>query len=231
MASNLENFKSHFQYIFNSKIHITPLNFHELPNLIARTMEAADKYTSLTGNDKYILVLDTLTNAINSTNTSQLKKDTIINQLNSMIDNFINVSKGAINVDKKEIFDPNTTNIIQISEKVYNEIKKSFNNSRISINQLTSTLPSIVTSVIKIINKIKKLNGNEKKQIAIVVIYKLLDELPRETDLDKDKIKLYKKITSSLIDTSISIARGKININNIAELIKAGCSICQIFCK
>lgn len=233
MATNLVEYQSHFRSLFNSKIHITPLDFHELPNLVARTMEAADKYKTLTGDEKHTLVLDVLSRAIKGTGASELKKEVALNQLDSMIENFINVSRGAVNVGKREVFDPKTTNLVQIGEKVYNEVKGMFDDKKITMSELIKTVPFVVTSVIKVLNKVKKLKGSEKKQVAIAVVYRLLDELPipKETDEDKAKIKLYKKSASSLIDTSIAVATGKINVNHVAELAKVGFSICQLFCK
>lgn len=233
MATNLVDYQSHFLSLFNSKIHITPLDFHELPSLVARTMEAADKYTTLTGDEKHTLVLDVLSRAIKGTEASELKKETALDQLDSIIDNFINVSKGAISVDKREVLDPKTTNLIQIGEKVYKEVREMFDDDKITLRELVKTLPFVVSSVIKVLNKVKKLKGGEKKQVAIAVINRLLDELPipRETDKDRAKIKLYKKSVSSLIDTSIAVATGKINVNHVAELAKVGFSVCKLFCK
>lgn len=233
MATNLVEYQSHFRSLFNSKIHITPLDFHELPNLIARTMEAVDKYNTLSGDEKHTLVLDVLSRAIKGTGASVLKKEVALNQLDSMIENFISVSRGVVNVGKREVFDPKTTSLVQIGEKVYKEVRELFDDGKVSMNELISTLPFVVTSVIKVLNKVKRLNGSEKKQVAIAVIYKLLDELPipKETDEDKARIKLYKKSASSLIDTSIAVATGKINVNHVAELAKVGFTICQMFCK
>lgn len=233
MATNLVEYQSHFRSLFNSKIHITPLDFHELPNLVARTMEAADKYTTLTGDEKHTLVLDVLSRAIKGTGASELKKETALDQLDSMIENFVRVRKGAISVSNKEVFDPKTTSLVQIGENVYKEVRELFDDSKVTPNKLISTLPFVVTSVIKVLNKVKKLKGSEKKQVAIAVINRLLDELPipRETDKDRAKIKLYKKSASSLIDTSIAVATGKINVNHVAELAKVGFSVCQMFCK
>lgn len=233
MATNLVEYQSHFRNLFNSKIHITPLDFHELPNLIARTMETVDNYKSLTGNEKHILVIDVISRAINGTYASVLKKEAALSQLNSLIDNFIRLSRGAITIDKREVSDPKTSSLVQIGEKVYKDVRRLFDNGKVTTDKLIGTLPFVVTSIIKVLNKVKKLNGSEKKQVAITVIHKLLDELPlpRETDKDKAKIKLFKKNASSLIDTSIAVATGKININNVAELAKVGFSVCQMFCK
>jgi hypothetical protein len=233
MVSNLDEYKLHFRNFFNSNININCINFNKLPKLVAQTMEAVNQYKILTGEQKRILVLDVLTRAIKDSNVSDLKKEIAINQLDSMIETFICVSKGAVNVSKKDVFDPKTSGLIKISEKVYNEVRKTLDDDKITIRELVKIVPLIVTSVIKVLNKVKRLNGGEKKTVAIYVTNKIIDEIniPRETDKDKALIKFYKKSASSLINTSVAVATGKININDVVEVAKVCFGICKIFCK
>lgn len=233
MVSNLDEYKLHFRNFFNSNININCITFNKLPKLVAQTMEAVNQYKILTGEQKRILVLDVLTRVIKDSNVSELKKEIAINQLDSLIETFIFVSKGAVNVSKKDVFDPKTSGLIKISEKVYNEVKKTLDDDKITIRELVKIVPLIVTSVIKVLNKVKKLNGGEKKKVAIYVTNKIIDEIniPRETEKDKEMIKFYKKSASSLINTSVSVATGKININDVVEVAKVCFGICKIFCK
>jgi hypothetical protein len=233
MVSNLDEYKLHFRNFFDSNININCINFNKLPKLVAQTMEAVNQYKILTGEQKRILVLDVLTRAIKDSNVSDLKKEIAINQLDSMIETFICVSKGAVNVSKKDVFDPKTSGLIKISEKVYNEVRKTLDDDKITIRELVKIVPLIVTSVIKVLNKVKRLNGGEKKTVAIYVTNKIIDEIniPRETEKDKELIKFYKKSASSLINTSVAVATGKININDVVEVAKVCFGICKIFCK
>lgn len=222
---DISNYQTHFRNLFNSTIQISSIDFHELPNLIARTMEAVNQYKDLNGENKHALVIEVLTTAIENTNVSNSKKAVTLNQLNNLIENFIDVSKGSVNVNKKEMVDPKSNNLIKIGEDVYNEVKQLFTNGKITMDKLVKKLPFVVTSVIKVLNKIKKLKGNEKKQIAIAVINRIIDELPIS---DQALAKLYKKNASNLINTTIDIASGKININQIANV---GFNLCKLFCK
>lgn len=144
---NFTDYQSHFRSLFNSTIHITPLDFHELPNLLARTMEAVELYKTLSSREKFDLVFDVMSRAIKGTNASDIKKDVALSQLDSLIENFIRISRGAVNVNNKEIQDPKTKSLIQISEKVYKEVKEMYDYGKISTDELARTLPFLVTSV------------------------------------------------------------------------------------
>lgn len=230
--NSVNDFKLHFLNTFNSKIIVSPLDFHELPNLVARTMMEADKYYTLSGNNKYLLVISTLTEAINKTTASDKKKAAALAELNNLMESFISISKGGISVKKKEIIDSETTHFGVLINDIYNKVETVISDKKITVNELIKSIPYLVTVIIKNLKRLRNLNGIQKKQIALGVIYMMLDKLPlpRETDEDKAKIKLYRKMSSNLIETALSIANGKININQIIDVAKTGFTLCKMCC-
>lgn len=230
--TSVTDFKIHFLSTFNSKILVSPLDFHELPDLVARTMAEADKYPTLNGSSKRLLVISALTGAINKSTASDQKKAAALAELDDLMESFIAVSKGAIAVDKKEIIDSETTHFATLINKIYKEVETVISDKKITTDELIKSVPYLVTVIVKNLKRFKNLNGAQKKQIALGVIHMMLKKLPlpRETDEDKAKIKLYGKMASSLIETALSVADGKIDINQIVKVAKTGFALCKLCC-
>lgn len=230
--NSVNDFKLHFLNTFNSKIIISPLDFHELPDLVARTMAEADKYPTLNGSSKRLLVISALTGAINKTTASDKKKASALAELDNLMESFIVISKGAITVDKNEIVDSETKHFATLINDIYNKVETVISDKKITVNELIKSIPYLVTVIIKNLKRLRNLNGTQKKQIALGVIHMMLDKLPlpRETDENKAKIKLYGKMASSLIETALSVADGKIDINQIIKVAKTGFALCKLCC-
>lgn len=93
-------------------------------------------------------------------------------------------------------------------KNIIEDFKKNFDKN-ITVQSVTDA----VVSAMKVVGKIKKLNGKDKKYLVSSILLYIVDETNiGEMDLILDNV--LKNIIPVMIDTLISVENGKLKFNN-----------------
>ena len=98
---------------------------------------------------------------------------------------------------------------LNISEKIYDELKKIIGNGEITRGNIIA----ILLSLMQLIESYDKLSGKQKKAIILSNLYRFIDD-KIENDQEKMELKLLVQVTlPSVIDTIISFDKKELVIN------------------
>ena len=221
---NNEILQDHIKFIkyeFNKKLLTHPFHFGELPSIVLYTMEIVEKYTGLSSKQKYDIVIDLLTDTINSQKSNSGKKEYAIKELDKLLENYINLSKS---VNKKKVVKKNRslnqTSTDIIINDVYEKIKKLNKNN-------ISDIPHMMSLIMSFINDYKEIKKTNKKIIALSVFNKIISEIP---SINADQLGLYQKMGNNLVTTVLSVIDGDFDINSAISLVQTGCVIFKKCC-
>jgi hypothetical protein len=116
----------------------------------------------------------------------------------------------------------------QLADQLYDIVRRSIDTKRITV----ASVLNIVTIVMVEVERLGVATGPQKKELALHVIARLIDEIPADQE-DKAAIKnAVALLGPSIIDTIVAASKGQITIN-IPGLAadgkccgKACCTIC-----
>jgi hypothetical protein len=209
------------------------INASNWMNLVTHVIQCVEGVAGLNGGEKKELAIEIVLKSIdglklpdNQIVRSLLSRDS----LDNTIDLLISASKGQIDLNKIKKFAVNcilgciknnstyepeiSINNLNSNIDFYQELIEDFKQKDINM----SNWMSIVTRVMQDVEKLKNLNGPEKKDLAIQITIKIFNKLNIEDPTLKP---LFTHSTlSSVIDTLISVSKNKVKLNNKVDARK-----------
>ena len=201
------------------------INSSNWMNLITHVIQSVEGISELNGTEKKDLAIEIVLKSIKSLN---LPDNQIVNTLlsresiDNTIDLLISASKGQIDLNKVKklaigcilgcISKPNNEPLVSFNNvnsnlDFYHDLVEDFKQKEINM----SNWMSIVTRVMQDVEKLKNLNGPEKKDLAIQITIKIFKKL----NINNESLTpLFTHSTlSSVIDTLISVSKNKVKLN------------------
>lgn len=103
---------------------------------------------------------------------------------------------------------------------IYDVAKASIVTEKVTVSGVTI----MVTAAMGAVEKIKSLNGSQKKELVLHVVNRIVGEIPAD-DEDKQAIQAAAALAPVLIDTLVNAARGGLGIGG-KNGVGCSCVIC-----
>ena len=190
--------------------------------IIAKIVENIDKL-NLSGNDKFQLVCEILylllkekqSELYNLLNLDEDNRDFLLLVSENFIECIIKISKNSFIKNNKDNIQLDVESVVI---KIYNQIIKIINKDYDNIKDKVAVYFGIIMAIMGIIESESYLSGNQKKEITINIINKLIDDKIIVEDEDTSKlIKNMVNITPDFIDIIINVSNKKLTINEVIE--------------
>ena len=190
--------------------------------LVINIIQSIEEISDITGIEKKELAIEVIVKSfpkLNIQNQDIVEGLLSRDSLSNTIDLMISTSKGQIDINKikktiklcifgcmknKKLIDE--TDFSQYN--FYQNTLNSFKNKEINI----SNWMMIITKVIQDVERIKHLNGPEKKDLAIQMTIKIYKELEINNDMLGSLFT--HSVLTSVINTVISVSKNQIKLNN-----------------
>jgi len=105
-------------------------------------------------------------------------------------------------------------------DMIYDVAKASIVTEKVTVSGVTI----MVTAAMGAVEKIKSLNGSQKKELVLHVVNRIVGEIPAD-DEDKQAIQAAAALAPVLIDTLVNAARGGLGIGG-KNGVGCSCVIC-----
>ena len=211
--------KSNVENHFYNKLLLTEFKIADLPELVARSMEKANTYKGIERDEQIQMVSEVLLTVINNMDKTDEKKAAAIKMLNELIETVMIITVGTV----KQTVDPTSRNLKIFADQLFDEIKSGMS------KEIKHLSMNVVTIVHKIAT-IKLLKGSDRKQVALHVVDRMLADIVSTSDETALQIKQFRKTVPSLIDTTVSISKGKITIHGAVMATSGLLSLLAICC-
>ena len=190
--------------------------------LVINIIQSIEEISDITGIEKKELAIEVIVKSfpkLNIQNQDIVEGLLSRDSLSNTIDLMISTSKGQIDINKikktiklcifgcmknKKLIDENDFSQYNFYQNTLN----SFKNKEINI----SNWMMIITKVIQDVERIKHLNGPEKKDLAIQMTIKIYKELEINNDMLASLFT--HSVLTSVINTVISVSKNQIKLNN-----------------
>ena len=217
-SKELKDFANTVYDEFRGMVESLNLNVTNFILIVTKCIERVDKFTKMSGQDKYIVVMLVLNKVVDDVMTVDANdKYYLHNMIPSLIEIVIETSKGRLNLNLKHIKRTRQVDVKQIIDDLYSQIKDIIKEDNYSAEYICTNVVIIVGMLMSAVEKYPDVTGMEKKAIVIRVIDKLIDELytifPKMDSSLKLLIEHAKLMLPDVIDMLVSISRKHFDIN------------------
>lgn len=199
------------------------INTKNLNKVVVHCMELVDKYKIINGEEKFHIVVKIMDEIVNTLDIEDEDKENIKLLLPNTIETISKVSKSGFNVKNKNLVKLNTkkvTDLVYIKVKALLIVKNNFN-----VEHVIKNTTQIVFSIINLIEEMPSISKRVRKDIAIHIVKRLINDLP---NIDQNQKKILKAVVNSLpdtIDLVVAAANGKLELNQQTIQQVSGCCI------
>jgi len=236
--SNINNIDELSNKIFNEVktqtlefVQFIDLNIKNINKVVVKCMELMESYKKIGGEEKFNLVVKIMMEIVDTMNIEDNEKEDIKLLLPNTIETISKVSKTGFNVKNKNLVKLNTK---KVTELVYNKVKALLvNDNNYNAEHIIKNTTHIVFAIINIIEEMPNIPKRVRKDIAMHVVKKLINDIPNITDDQKRIMKAVLNTLPDTIDLVVAAANGKLELNQqtiqqasncFIKLIKSLCS-------